>query len=121
MNYQKHISLFKSFFQGRQDVYAVRWDKDGRSGYMPAYKVDWSDYNKHKAAGGSFKDYSKKEFLPFSDEAIQNHLSGKETVGIYPLLEDNTSLFIASDFDEENWKDSILKLNQTCSKFDILH
>ncbi len=119
MNYQKHISLFKSFFQGRQDVYAVRWDKDGRSGYMPAYKVDWSDYNKHKAAGGSFKDYSKKEFLPFSDEAIQNHLSGKETVGIYPLLEDNTSLFIASDFDEENWKDSILKLNQTCSKFEI--
>lgn len=119
MNYQNHISLFKSFFQGRHDVYAVRWEKGGRSGYMPAYKVDWSDYNKHKAAGGSFKDYSKKEFLPFGDEAIQNHLSGKETVGIYPLLEDNTSLFIAADFDEENWKDSILRLHQTCSKFEI--
>ncbi len=119
MNNLSHIILFKSFFQGRQDVYAVRWEKDGRSGYMPAYKVDWSDYNKHKAAGGSFKDYSKKEFLPFSDGAIQNHLLGKETVGIYPLLEDNSSLFIAADFDEENWKDSILKLHQTCSKFEI--
>ncbi len=119
MNYQNHISLFKSFFQGRQDVYAVRWEKDGKSGYMPAYKVDWSDYNKHKAAGGSFKDYSKKEYLPFSEDAIMNHLIGKETVGIYPLLEDNTSLFIAADFDEENWKDSILKLHQTCSKFEI--
>ena len=120
MNFSsEHITLLKSLFQGRQDVYAVRWEKDGKSGYMPAYKVDWSDYNKHKAAGGSFKDYSKKEYMPFGEDAIMNHLSGKETVGIYPLLEDNTSHFIAADFDNENWKDSILKLHQNCSKFEI--
>lgn len=120
MNFSsEHITLFKSRFQGRQDVYAVRWEKDGKSGYMPAYKVDWSDYNKHKAAGGSFKDYSKKEYLPFGDDAIINHLSDKETIGVYPLLEDNTSHFIAADFDEENWKESILKLHQTCLKFEI--
>ena len=58
---KEHITLFKSLFQGRQDVYAVRWEKDGKSGYMPAYKVDWSDYNKHKAQGGTFKDYTKKD------------------------------------------------------------
>ena len=115
----EHIALFKSLFYGRQDVYAVRWEKDGKSGYMPAYKVDWSDYNKHKASGGTFKNYTKKEFLSYSDEAILNHLSGKETVGIYPLLEDNTTHFIAADFDEENWKESILKLYFTCSKFEI--
>ena len=114
-----HITLFKSLFGGRQDVYAVRWEKDGKSGYMPAYRVDWSDYNMHKANGGTFKDYSKKEYLPFGDEAILNHLSGKETVGVYPLLEDNTSHFIAADFDEENWKESILKLYSACSKFEI--
>lgn len=114
-----HITLFKSLFQGRQDVYAVRWEKDGKGGYMPAYKVDWSNYNKHKASGGTFKDYSKKEYLPFGNEAILNHLSGKETVGVYPLLEDNTSHFIAADFDEENWKESILKLYSACSKFEI--
>ncbi|MDD3859337.1 MAG: DEAD/DEAH box helicase family protein [Bacteroidales bacterium] len=119
MSQSEHITLLKSLFQGRQDVYAVRWEKDGKSGYMPAYKVDWSDYNKHKAAGGSFKDYTKKEYLPFSLDAIMNHLSGKETIGVYPLLEDNTSYFIAADFDEENWKESILKLYQTCLKFEI--
>jgi hypothetical protein len=116
---QNQIALFKSLFQGRKDVYAVRWEKDGRSGYMPAYNVDWSDYKKHKAAGGSFKDYSKKEYSPFGDAAILNHLSGKETIGIYPLLEDNTSYFIAADFDEKNWNESILKLYQTCLNLEI--
>lgn len=84
---QNHISLFKTLFQDRQDVYAVRWEKDGKNGYIPAYKVDWSDYNKHKTARGSPKDYSKKEYMPFGEEAIINHLSGKETIMIYPLLE----------------------------------
>jgi len=116
---QNLLTLFKSLFQGRQDVYAVRWEKDGKSGYMPAYKIDWRDYNKHKAGGGTFKDYSKKEYLPFGDDAIHNHLSGKETVGVYPLLEDNSSHFIAADFDEENWKASISKLYLTLKKFEI--
>lgn len=47
-------------FRGRTDVYAVRWEKENKRGYMPAYKVDWSDYKRHKAQGGSFADYTKK-------------------------------------------------------------
>jgi len=113
------INLFRSFFRGRNDVFAIRWEKDGRSGYMPAYKVDWTDYNQHKANGGTFKNYNKKEYLPFGNEAIVDHLSGKETIGIYPLLEDNTSYFIAADFDEENWKESIKKLYFTCKYHDV--
>ncbi|MDP3001705.1 MAG: hypothetical protein Q8N38_01050, partial [Bacteroidales bacterium] len=114
-----NITFFKSLFYGRQDVYATHWEKDGKSGYMPAYKVDWSDYRKHTASGGSFKDYSKKEYLPFSNEVILRHFLGSETIGIYPLLEDNTSYFIAADFDDENWKESIQKLYSTCIKYDI--
>lgn len=111
---QSHIDAYKSLFRGRDDVYAVRWEKDGRSGYMPAYKIDWTDYNWHKAKGGSFGNYEKKEYLPINDEAINEHLSGKVTLGIYPLLSDNTSFFIAADFDEANWQESIKKLYQTC-------
>ncbi|WP_462282147.1 TOTE conflict system archaeo-eukaryotic primase domain-containing protein, partial [Salinivirga cyanobacteriivorans] len=114
-----NIQLYKSLFKGRTDVYAVRWQKDGRSGYMPAYKVDWTDYNKHKAQGGTFKDYKNKEYLPYDGKAIENHLSGKETHGIYPLLEDNTSFFIAVDFDKQNWKETILRLYKTCQKFEL--
>ncbi len=115
----KDIQLFKSIFRGRTDIYAVHWEKDGRSGYMPAYKVDWSDYNKHKAQGGTFKDYKNKEYLPYDAAAIKLHLSGKITCGIYPLLEDNTSYFIAIDFDKENWKETIIRLYNTCNKFSI--
>ena len=98
----EYISLFKSLFYGRQDVYAIRWEKDGKSGYMPAYKVDWSDYHKYKSEGGIFKNYANKEYLPFSDEVVLRHLQGTETIGIYPLLADNTSYFIVADFDDEN-------------------
>ncbi|NOZ46466.1 MAG: DEAD/DEAH box helicase family protein [Chlorobi bacterium] len=114
-----NIPLYKSLFKGRTDIYAVRWQKGERSGYMPAYKVDWSDYNKHKAQGGTFKDYKNKEFLSFNDEAIKSHLSGKETFGIYPLLEDNTSYFIAVDFDKTNWKETILKLHNICKEYNL--
>ena len=119
LNEKQNIELFKSLFRGRTDIYAVRWEKDERSGYMPAYKVDWSDYNKHKAQGGTFKEYTNKEHLPFDDTAIEAHLTGKDTCGIYPLLEDNTSFFIAADFDRENWKETILRLYGTCLKHKI--
>jgi superfamily II DNA or RNA helicase len=114
-----NIKLFKSLFKGRTDIYAVRWKKEGKSGYIPAYKVDWTDYNKHKAQGGTFKDYKNKEYLPFDDKAIKIHLSGKETNGIYPLLEDNTSFFIAVDFDKQNWLETILKLHKSCQRYGL--
>jgi superfamily II DNA or RNA helicase len=116
---QHHIEFYKSLFRARKDLYAIRWEKDGRSGYMPAYDVDWSNYQKHKAQGGSFKDYKDKKHLPFDSLAIEKHITGKETCGIYPLLEDNTSFFIAVDFDKENWKEAILRLYNTCSGFNL--
>ncbi len=119
MTFPKNISLYKSLFKGRTDIYAVRWQKGERNGYMPAYKVDWSDYNKHKAQGGTFKDYKNKEYIPFDDNAIELHLTGKETCGIYPLLKDNTSYFIAVDFDKSNWKETILKLHNICKKYNL--
>lgn len=114
-----NLMLFKSLFRGRDDVYAVRWEKDGKGDYMPAYKIDWTDYNQHKTKGGTFANYDKKEYLPLNDNAIEEHLSGKITIGIYPLLSDNTSFFIAADFDEANWQESILKLYNICREKEL--
>jgi len=44
--------LLKSVFTGREDVFAVRWEKGNNSGYMPAYLYD--RYRTHKMNGGTF-------------------------------------------------------------------
>jgi len=113
------IELYKSLFRGREDIYAVRWERDGKSGYMPAYEVDWSNYEKHKLQGGTFSNYKNKKLQPFNNAAIKIHLEGSATHGIYPLQEDNTTFFIAVDFDKTNWDKSILKLHEVCKKHEI--
>ena len=35
-NLFNQIQIFKSVFKGREDVFAVRWEKENKSGYMPA-------------------------------------------------------------------------------------
>jgi hypothetical protein len=32
---QESIALFSSLFKGRQDVFAVHWEKRGKKGFMP--------------------------------------------------------------------------------------
>ena len=115
----ENIKLFKNIFRGRPDIYAVRWEKEGKSGYMPAYQIDWNDYNKHKSQGGNFHNYPNKTLKPFDNSAIKLHLSGNQPCGIYPLLEDNSSYFIAVDFDKSNWKESILRLYNICKSFNL--
>ena len=96
--FQEHIQLFKSVFKGRDDVFAVRWEKDNKSGYMPAYFYDPYAYRAHKMKGGTFQNYSDKKHLKLTDKEIEKHLNGEQLIGIYPLLKDNTSYFIAADF-----------------------
>jgi hypothetical protein len=53
-----------------------------------------------------------------------NHLSGREVIGLYPLLPDNSSWFIAADFDESesgkiNWQDEVKKFIDACEKYNL--
>ncbi len=63
MFHSKEIELFKSHFRCRSDIYARRWEKDGRSGYSPAYEFDWTEFMTHKRRGGSLKDFSNKRLI----------------------------------------------------------
>ena len=85
----QQLEIFKSLFKGREDVFAIRWEQDGKSGYMPAYLLDWDQFRLHKANGGTLKNFKEKEYAPLADQRILNHLSGKEIIGVYPLLPDN--------------------------------
>jgi hypothetical protein len=82
----QNLNLYKSLFKGREDVFAVRWEKEGKTGYMPCYHYDPYWYRLHKIKGGNFKDFKEKSYLPLNDEQILKHLSGDQFIGIYPLL-----------------------------------
>lgn len=113
------LTLYLSLFKGRLNTYARRWEKGGRSGYSPAYDVDWTNWNVFKAEGGLMKDYPDKTLMPFDLQATTSHLIGSEMVGIYPLLDNNTSYFIAADFDEGSWKKDAKSFYDVCQKHDI--
>lgn len=101
----EQIELFASLFQGRPDAYARYWEKNGRSGYSPAYAFDWNEFNAHRKTGGSLKTFEHKMLLPFTREVIMDHLNGRVLAGVYPILSDNTSHFLAADFDKAQWLD----------------
>ena len=112
----EQIQLFKSVFKGRDDVFAIRWEKGNKSGYIPAHSFDPYFYRAHKAKGGTFQNYKDKTYIVLTDTQIEKHLKGEQLVGIYPLLTDNSSWFIAADFDEEKWEGECRAFVSACKE-----
>src|SRR5690606_14585119 len=73
----------------------------------------------HKMKGGTFKSYEQKTFLPLTDKEIEKHLKGEQLIGIYPLLQDNTSWFIVADFDGDNWAEECVTVFNTLKNKNI--
>src|SRR5260221_12924380 len=59
------IRIFRSLFRGREDVYAVRWERaDGRKGYMPRSERDWRAYNAAPQADKERVDRETRKYFP---------------------------------------------------------
>ena len=116
---QDKIMLFKSLFKGREDVFAVYWEKGNKKGYMPAYYFDPYQYRNHQIHGGTFQNFTNKSYLALSDDQILKHLNGQQLIGLYPLLPDNTSWFIVADFDKKDWKTECQSFIKVCEEFSI--
>ncbi|HHT22308.1 MAG TPA: DEAD/DEAH box helicase family protein [Bacteroidales bacterium] len=86
---------------------------------MPAYSYDLYLYRMHKMRGGTFQNYADKTYLPLTDKEIEKHLKGEQQIGIYPLLQDNTSWLIAADFDGENWINEYKAFLNICTENEI--
>jgi superfamily II DNA or RNA helicase len=109
------LALFASLFRGREDVYARRWEnaKTGKSGYAPACRNEWvrGVCGKPRVKCG---ECTNQAFLPLTEEVLTYHLTGREpgrpgdfTLGVYPLLADDTCWFIALDFDKKSWRQDV--------------
>lgn len=114
------ISLFRSLFRGREDVYAIRWEgKGGKSGYSPAAAMDWRAINTARPEERKRTARKTRMLLPLTTEVIRQHLTGKHTIGIYPLMPDETCWFLAVDFDKKSWMTDSTAFLQTCGRFHI--
>jgi hypothetical protein len=100
------IALFRALFRGREDVFPTRWEnaKTGKAGYAPACANEWAPRicrkPKIKCA-----DCPNRDFLTVTDEVVDGHLRGRHTVGVYPMLADETCWFLAADFDKSTWRE----------------
>lgn len=114
------ISLFMNLFRGRSDVFAQRWEsnKTGKSGYSPACGNEW-DKDLCRKPKIKCQDCVHRLFLRLTPQVIYEHLRGIRTVGIYPLLEDNTCYFLAVDFDKKQWQEDVRAFIGTCNEFGL--
>jgi hypothetical protein len=76
------ITLFRSLFRGRDDVYPRRFEsrKTGKSGYSPACANEWTrgvcEKPRVKCA-----ECDHRRFLPVTGDVIRWHLSGHDDAG----------------------------------------
>ena len=114
------LALFRRLFRGRSDVYPIRWEgkTSGKSGYTPACANEWRTGVCEKPRI-KCENCSNRLLIPLSDAVIYDHLAGKHTVGVYPLLEDDTCHFLAVDFDEAEWQDDARAFMQSCEELGV--
>jgi superfamily II DNA or RNA helicase len=115
------VALFRSLFRGREDVYPRRFEsrRTGKTGYSPVCANEWvkgiCEKPKIKCA-----ECQHRRFLPVTDDVVRCHLSGQDangwdfTMGVYPMLLDETCFFIAADFDKATWQDDARAFLETC-------
>ncbi len=117
---EQRIALFRSLFRGRDDVYAIRWESaDGRSGYKPKADRDWKSYLLAKDAEREKVDRLTRKFRPLTDDVVRAHLVGEHTVGIYPLLQDETCWLLAVDFDKKTWQKDATAFLAVCLELQV--
>lgn len=108
LSLEEKVSLFRSLFKGREDVFARRWYSrtSGKSGYQPVCLREWNrefcDKKKYKCA-----DCPNRQFKELGNEDVYRHLEGKDengsdVIGMYAILADNNCVFLCADFDDKS-------------------
>ncbi|MFN2355647.1 MAG: DEAD/DEAH box helicase family protein [Desulfopila sp.] len=113
------IALFRRLFRGREDVYPQRWESaKGKTGYSPACGNEWKPGVCHKPRV-KCGNCSQRQLLPVTDQLIYDHPAGKQTIGVFPLLADDSCYFLSADFDDADWREDANAFMQSCRELDI--
>jgi superfamily II DNA or RNA helicase len=114
------VALFRDLFRGRPDVHPQRWEnqRKGTKGFSPACGSEWARgiCEKPRVKCGQC---TSQDFLPVTDGVLLDHLKGGRTIGVYPLLQDDTCWFLAMDLDGASWQDDVGAIRDTCRSLDM--
>lgn len=129
LSLEEKVALFRSLFKGREDVFARRWcsTASGKSGYQPVCLREWNrefcDKKKYKCA-----ECPNREFKELEYEDVYRHLEGKDilgrdVIGAFAILGDNTCYFLCCDFDdkgcEHGYQNDVLAYVSVCDEWGI--
>ena len=118
------IALFLDLFGTRRSVYPKRWEnsKTGRSGYSPACDND-SFVNRQNGICQKPKvkcsDCPHQRFPSLDERAVETHLRGEQTLGVYAIGTDDACRFLAADFDGEGWREDVLAYREAAERIGV--
>lgn len=114
------VALFLDLFGTRRSVYPKRWEneKTGRNGYSPACDNEWRTGICEKPRV-KCSDCPHQKFPPLDERAIEAHLRGAHTLGVYAIAMDDTCRFLAADFDGSEWRDDVLAYREAGERIGI--
>lgn len=126
---EDRVSVFRELFRGREDVFPRRFEsiKTGRSGYQPVCVNEWQPGVCQKPRI-KCTACENRVLVSLSDDIVRCHLLGYDphdpkrrdfTIGVYPLLEDETCWFLAADFDKASWHEDAAAFLATCNQHDV--
>jgi|ERR1035441_533734 hypothetical protein len=115
------VALFASVFRGREDVFPRRWEKPGkgRSGWAPRCSNEWVPgvCAKPRVRCG---ECSHQAFVAPVEAELLAHLQGRQVMGVYPLLADDTCWLLAIDLDGGSWRTDVAALREACGELGVL-
>jgi len=114
------VALFLDVFGTRRSVYPKRWEneKTGRNGYSPACDNEWRAGICEKPRV-KCSDCPHQKFPPLDERAIEAHLRGAHTLGVYAIAVDDTCRFLAADFDGSDWRADVLAYREAAERIGI--
>jgi len=114
------IALFLDLFGTRRSVYPQRWEneKSGKSGYSPVCNNEWRPGICYKPKV-KCAECAHQRFPPLDESAVEAHLRGRRTLGVYAIAADDSCRFLAADFDGGGWQDNVLAYREAAERLGV--
>ena len=118
---KEKVELYLSLFRGREDVCAKRWvsNKTGNGGYSPYCLNEWISGLCGKKNRIKCSKCQNQKFIGLDENTLRKHFKGEETLGLYPVDQEDKCYLIVMDFDKDNWQEEIITVVSVCKESDI--